>query len=367
MLHLWLCAPFLIYWFSAPSARVMLPSGAFAKLQVFIVIVCVYLLARTYLAFKDPAWLKWEFWFPPVDVAIISILVWLGDQNPLSNVTLLYFLPLAEAAGTLSIKWAAGVALWVFVSCALATNGFITDDPFAAWFRYFFIGVMGSLLTWVALANASIREQLGIARDRNRIALEMHDGVQGHLMTIASRLELAQRLNDPQRVTEIAGESRETARLAADELRFLVHRLRSPGLREGFLPALKQFAHLQCERNGLDLTFEVSGDAYDLGAAAENALFRIAQEALNNVLRHAKASKVDVCLSFNEEAVGLLVGDDGVGFCKGPDDGGHHAGLEGMHPRAEELGGSVVIESKVGGGTKVRVVIPKKAAVSEHV
>lgn len=366
MAHLWLCAPFLIVWFSEPGVRTSLPYGSFSKLQVFVSIVCVYLLARTYLAFKDPPWLRWDYWFPPIDVLIVSSLIRLGDQEPLSNVSLLYFFPLAEAAGTLSVAWAATIAAWVFASCALATNGFITSDPFAAWFRYFFIGVMASLFTWLARANADIREQLGVARDRNRIALEMHDGVQGHLMTIASRLELAQRLaqKNPDRAAEIAGESRETARLAADELRFLVQRLRAPGLREGFLPALKQFAHNQCERNGLAYHFEVAGEPFALSAEAENALFRSAQEAMTNILRHAHASEVEVRVTFTPDEVRLNVVDNGVGFdlSSANHQQEQHAGLEGMTSRAEALAGRMILTTAPESGVEVTIEIPRSRA-----
>ncbi|HZH97621.1 MAG TPA: histidine kinase, partial [Fimbriimonadaceae bacterium] len=319
MAHMGLCAPFLFVWLYNPAVRNKIPDEAFERLYGFIVLVMIYLAVRTVLAFKDPKWLNWELVFPPIDVAIISGLIYLGDREPMSNVSLLYLIPVAEAAGTLSVAWAAGVGAMVFAGAAAASQGFLTKDPFSTVFRYFLLGIIGSLLASLAQAQAWLREQLGVARDRNRIAMEMHDGVQGHLVTIASQLELAQHLaeRDPTRTAEIAGESREAARLAADELRFLVQRLRSPELREGFLPALKQFAHNQATRSGIGLDFQVQGEPFDLDAERENAVFRIAQEALNNVVRHARATAVNVSIEFHAQRLTLQIEDNGMGF-EGP-------------------------------------------------
>lgn len=354
--HLWVCAPFLIVWLYVPEVRREIPVESLGKLMVAVPAICLYLLVRTALAFRPPAWLNWEYVYPPVDVALVSLLIWLGNRDPLSNVALLYLLPVAEAAGTLKVRWAAAVAFFAFVGVALATHGLQTDEPFNTWFRYFLLLILASLITSLGAAAAKLREQLGVARDRNRIALEMHDGVQGHLITAASQLELAQHLlrPNPDRASEVLGETREGVRQAADELRFLVQRLRAPSLAQGFLPSLKQYAHHFCSRNGLDLTFEVLGEEAALGPERENALFRIAQEALSNIVRHARASSVRLELRFEPGRVRLTVEDDGVGFEAGrvPEDGSH-AGLESMSQRAREAGGSASISRREEGGTRV--------------
>lgn len=368
--HIWICTPFLIYWLSTPSARWLIPPENFDNLRVFITVVCLYVGVRSILAFKDPPWLKWQFIFPPIDVAVISTLIWLGDRDPISKTALLYFFPVAEAAGSLSVAWSAAVGGMVLLGAGLATHGFRTDDPFNTAFQYFFILLMASLLAALARTSARAREQLGVAKDRTRIAMEMHDGVQGHLITIASQLELAQRMAqaDPTKAEKLAEESKDTARLAADELRFLVQRMRAPSLSSGFLPALKQFAHNQAERNGLALEFLVDGQAYDLPADTENALFRIAQESLTNILRHSEANSVRIEVDFQPKAIRLAVRDDGRGFDSTlyeTDEQGTNAGLEGMSARARDLGGSFVIASKPGGGTSVEVVLPRNLRLKE--
>jgi signal transduction histidine kinase len=339
-----------------PEVRREISTDSFERLLLVVPAVLGYLVVRTVLVFRQPN-LPWEYIYPPIDVGIISLLISMGNRDPLSNVALLYMLPVAEAAGTLSVRWAASVAVFVLIGVALATDGLKTTDPFNTWFRYFLMLVMASLITTVARAQAALREQLGVARDRNRIALEMHDGVQGHLITVASQLELAQRLavQNPERAGEVVTESREMTRQAADELRFLVQRLRAPSLSQGFLPALKQFAHNLCSRNGLGLEFESKGEPYDLDPHAENALFRIAQEALNNVVRHANATTVWVYADFEADHVLLRIRDDGVGFDETERQNTENlqAGLDGMRSRATENGGNLAIRSLPGAGTEV--------------
>jgi signal transduction histidine kinase len=209
-------------------------------------------------------------------------------------------------------------------------------------------------MAYQARIAAELRERLGVAADRNRIAMDMHDGVQGHLITIASQLELIGHVapRDGDRAAEISREGREMARQAADELRFLVQRLRAPALADGFVPALRQYAHNICERSGLRLTFEVHGDPRPLEPEVENVLFRIAQESLNNVMKHAGASEVSVCVSFDRERASLQIEDNGKGFQPEACADGC-VGLASMRERAERQHGNLVIDSAPSKGTTV--------------
>lgn len=364
LVHLWVCTPFALFWVDMPEIRRNLTDAAAHNLWICIICVFVYLGIRTFLAFKDPPWLKWDFVYPPVDVAIVSLFLYFADSNPLSNIALLYFLPIAEAAQTLNWRWSATVAFLVIAGSILASLNTPVEEwtPFNIAFRFFFLIVMSSLLTMLAKQAAEIRSQLRLEADRNRLALEMHDGLQGSLITAASQMELAQLLahQDPDRAAKIAGESRQTVRQATDELRFLVQRLRKHEMVGGFEPALRQYANNICERNGLGLNFSVQGITVRLDAESENAFFRIAQEAINNILRHAKAQNVEITLRFLTDRTELTVADDGVGFVADPNQSEvEHAGLDGMKMRAEERKGQFKIQGSEK-GTMVEVSIPKR-------
>ena len=364
LVHLWVCTPFMLFWVEMPEVRRNLTDAAAQNLWICIISVFAYLGIRTLLALKDPSWLKWDFVYPPIDVAIVSLFLYFADSNPLSNIALLFFLPIAEAAQTLNWRWSATVAFLVVAGSILASLSTPIEEwaPFNIAFRFFFLIVMSSLLTMLAKQAAEIRSQLRLEADRNRLALEMHDGLQGSLITAASQMELAQLVahKDPDRAAKIAGESRQTVRQATDELRYLVQRLRKHEMVGGFEPALRQYANNICERNGLGLNFEVIGQPVRLNAESENALFRIAQEALNNILRHANAKDVSIVLRFHPDRTVLVVQDNGVGFVADPSQSDvEHAGLEGMRIRAEECNGTFDIRG-LEVGTKVEVSIPKR-------
>lgn len=367
--HLWVCTPFALVWVDMPEVRRHLTEQAARNLWMCVIVVMCYLSIRTYLAFKDPSWLKWDLVYPPIDVAIVSLFLYFADSNPLSNIALLYFLPIAEAAQTLKVRWAAAVALMTIIGSILASLNTPIEEwtPFNITFRFFFLVLMSSLLTILAKQAAEIRARLRVEADRNRIALEMHDGLQGSLITAATQMELVQMLaaSDPQRAAQVAGDSRLIVRQATDELRFLVQRMRSHEMTSGFEPALRQYANNICERNGIGLQFEVEGAPVRLSAEAENAMFRIAQESLNNILRHAKASQVYVKLHFGADRVELKIEDDGVGF---PADwsktGVDHTGVDSMKLRAEENGGTFKVGPVEPKGTRIEVSLPRRLRVA---
>ncbi|MBI1334913.1 MAG: hypothetical protein GC165_18760 [Armatimonadetes bacterium] len=354
--HLWVCIPFLAMWFMVPSTHDKIPVAAFRNIQTFLVAVIAYLAYRSWLAFRNPPKLEWEYVFPPIDVAIVSALIWLGNRDPLSNIGLLYLFPLAQAAGTLNVRWSIGVAAMVLVGAALATHGLATEEPFNTAFRYYFIFVVASLFTQLALASAKFREQMSLDRDRKHMAMEIHDGVQAHLMTLSKQLELAEMIavQNPERAKSIASEGRETARLAADELRFLVKRMRGQTLQGGFIPALQNFVHNVTSRHELTGTIDVVGQEKILPVEVEHTAFRIAQEALTNAVRHARATEVTVTLAYQPTELELTIRDNGVGF----DPTIQSEGLDGMKSRAQRLGGDLSIQSEPGQGACILCRLP---------
>ena len=370
LVHVWLFAPFLIMWLRDSRIQTVLGANAVSQLQPTILAVVLYLGTRTWLAWKDPSWLKWELVFPPIDVFVVTLILCISHRGPMSNISLLFFLPLIEAAGTLRVRWSALVALMVVTGTIISAmyglgashqissatlQELWNDQALNVVFRLYFLLVVASLMTYQGLIAAGMKEKLAVAADRNRIAADMHDGVQGHLMTISSQLELLSRVaeRDPARAVELAKDARDMARMGADELRFLVQRMRAPALTEGFIPALQQYAHNICSRNQLQLEFAVEGEPRPIDPEDEAALFRVAQEALNNVVKHAAASIVCVNLRFGPR-VQLEVRDDGVGFDQQVVKG---HGLAGMCDRLKKLGGELTVSSRPETGTKVEAIV----------
>jgi signal transduction histidine kinase len=361
--HMWACAPFVAAWHLFPELRQETRPEVLGPLQGLCIIAAVFLVARTVVAWYDPPWLDWEYVFPVFDLIMITVALHLR-RDPNSVLLFAYFLPIAEATSTLDVRWASSVGLLTVGAAALATYGQTTIGPIEAGFRLFFIYLLARLMVWMARLAAELRADLTVAADRSRIALEMHDGVQGKLITIASQLELARHLapQDGSRAARIAGDTRDLARQAADELRFLVQRLRAPELRRGFLPALKQYVHHLGERHQLDVSFQVRGEEYPLDPEAEHALFRIVQESLTNTLKHAQAREVGLEVEFGADAVRCTVRDDGIGFAasKVEEEGGDRCGLDGMRERVQRVGGELRIESTPGAGTVVTAMVPRR-------
>lgn len=216
----------------------------------------------------------------------------------------------------------------------------------------------------IALENARLYDQtreMAVMAERNRLARELHDSISQSLFSIVLTAEAASRLtggNSPSgramsRVQEIARET-----LA--EMRALIFELRPATLRErGLVYALSNHVELFRRRQAqMDVQFEVLGERR-FNADAELALYRIAQEALTNVAKHAAATRVDVLLDLGHEGrVRLEVADNGRGFVAGEPTGRQTLGLTSMRERAENLGGWVTVTSLPGKGTQVTAELP---------
>jgi signal transduction histidine kinase len=150
----------------------------------------------------------------------------------------------------------------------------------------------------------------------------------------------------------------ETTQEALGEMRLLLFELRPPLLEErGLFGALQ--SRLGAVESRAGLTTEIQGEGAErLAPETEQELYRVGQEALNNVLKHAHARQVTVRLDVSKDRAVLVVADDGVGFEPSLRNGGGF-GLPGMRERAERLGGALQVESAPGQGTTVRVEVPR--------
>jgi signal transduction histidine kinase len=217
----------------------------------------------------------------------------------------------------------------------------------------------------IAIDNARLYEQarrLAVVEERQRLARELHDSVTQALYGVTLYAEATARQLASERVelaTEHLRELRDTAQEALREMRLLIFELRPSVLEsEGLVTALRTRLEAVEERAGLGVELRVEGEA-PVPPGIEEGLYRIAQEALTNALKHARASNVCVTLRRGAEAVVLEIADDGLGFDPSTAVEGGGLGMEGMIERAAAMGGELVLDSEPGGGTSVRVEVPR--------
>ena len=167
---------------------------------------------------------------------------------------------------------------------------------------------------------------------------------------------------DPEAAAQRLTTLRELQRDALAEMRALIFELRPGGLEEGGLvPALRRHAAAVQGRIGLPVVVEAEVDAR-LPADVEDVLYRIAQEALHNVVKHARARTVRLTLSIHDDTVRLAVVDDGTGFDPAQVPAGH-LGLAGMKARAETIGAELAVRTRPGRGTTIEVTVTSPTAV----
>jgi PAS domain S-box-containing protein len=215
----------------------------------------------------------------------------------------------------------------------------------------------------LALESARLREQAEQAaamEERGRLARELHDSVTQSLYSVTMYAEAAARMmnTSPEAAAEHLREARDTAQEALREMRLLIYQLRPPVVAQGGLAVALQLRLDAVERRGgirADLLVE-GHDRLSPGTQAE--LYQIAQEALNNALKHAHAGQVHVRLHLGDAETHLEIQDDGVGFDLAAAQAGGGLGLPGMRERLQELGGRLEINTAPGQGTKVVVEVP---------
>jgi two-component system NarL family sensor kinase len=210
------------------------------------------------------------------------------------------------------------------------------------------------------------REQLVTMREeeRRRLRRDLHDGLGPNLAAMVMQLDAASNVlrRDPAAVEPVLAGLRTAAQEAVGEIRRLVYELRPPALDElGLVGAIREwierFSCGDSAEDGLTLTFDAPSELPCLSAAVEVAALRIVQEAITNVVRHARARVCRVRLAADGALV-VDVEDDGRGL---PDDRSPGVGLGSMTERADEVGGTCTITSRSGGGTRVHAVLPLPA------
>jgi len=206
--------------------------------------------------------------------------------------------------------------------------------------------------------HASTLEQLTISRERNRLARELHDTLAHSLSGVAVQLEAIDTLLDTNsgEVKNLLGQSLATTRSGLTETRRALQALRASPLEDlGLALAVRNLAESVASRNGLKLRLEVPERLENLSPDLEQGIYRVVQEALENVAKHASARDVRVQLSQNNGCLDVTISDNGRGFDPKNIDLLNQFGIQGMRERTEMLGGSLEVESRPEGGTTIQL------------
>lgn len=214
----------------------------------------------------------------------------------------------------------------------------------------------------LATANSKLREyaaqvqELAVANERNRLAREIHDSLGHYLTVINVQLEAASRVfgRDPQKAVAFVRKAQSLAQEGLTDIRRSVADLRSAPLDNQPLPKAIEDLVTELQASGMVAQFRVEGDLPDLSPQVELTLYRAAQEALNNVRKHAHASRADVVLTAMPDRLRIVVSDNGVGGKR--TDGGF--GLLGVRERVKLLGGTFVAQPVSNGGFEFAVEVP---------
>jgi signal transduction histidine kinase len=216
----------------------------------------------------------------------------------------------------------------------------------------------------IAIENTRLFErdrELSVIEERNRLARDLHDSVTQTLFSVVLTAEAATTLLDRDTAAARAQLERlqSLSRDALQEMRSLIFELRSADLAaDGLVATLRKHCEILSRVRKIEIDVSVE-DERALPADVERELFRIAQEAVNNALKHAAARRIDVRLLMAPPLVTLIVRDDGRGF---DPDAAHiqskRLGLTSMRERAEALGARLTVESAPGAGTTVRAKVP---------
>ena len=216
---------------------------------------------------------------------------------------------------------------------------------------------IGSAIKRIQLTNKE-KENAKI-NERNRLARDLHDSVNQMLFSLKLTAHAAKGITTDEQAQRAFKTIEETSQNAVNEMRALIWQLKPVGLEQGLIHAL----HYYSKMLGLDLKVTING-LIDLSNDIEENVYRIIQEAMNNVIKHAKTNKVYLDLSQNVDYLEVDIRDNGQGFDTQSINTFLFNGLKNIKQRTQYLNGKVTIESKINQGTRIYIKIPLK--LKEH-
>lgn len=352
-----------------------------------------WLAAGLLLAFaallSSERWLTYRLrWYPSLYLTIQTALLFsLFLLPPYLDFFAALFIPLSAQA---MLFFSRRNGLWWIGLFTLTTTiglgyglGWLNSIPFTLLFSsgYLFVGSYASvtaqaeaarqeshaLLSELQTAHRQLQayaaqaEELAIVQERNRLARELHDSVTQTIFSLtlttkAARLLLEQ---DSARAAVQLDHLQELAQSALAEMRSLIFQLRPTPVEEmGLVPALRQHITALQTQHGLKVELHLEGESH-LAPEQAACLFRIAQEALNNIVKHAHTDRATVTLKRVNGRLRLEIADQGVGFDPTWLPSGQETlGLTSMRERAEMMGGSLLVEAHPGAGVCLKVDMP---------
>jgi len=223
----------------------------------------------------------------------------------------------------------------------------------------------------VQTAQRSLRDYIGVITDaqedeRQRLARELHDDTLQSIIALKQRVQLAQKNASDETSEKSLQELEAIAEQTIENLRRTTQALRPVYLEDlGLVTALEMLAREMESASNVKLKFQRQGSEKRLAAPVELALYRMAQEALNNVARHAQATQAELSIHFGVDKIEMMVSDNGVGF-EAPNTPADfapsgHFGLLGMYERADLIGARLTIRSSLGKGTQLTIQLPGTA------
>jgi signal transduction histidine kinase/HAMP domain-containing protein len=235
----------------------------------------------------------------------------------------------------------------------------VDDQPFSP-FQQTILSALGELLG-IIVENHRLRiesEELAAVEERQRLAREIHDAISQSVYSLslfARSAKDAHDTGDNEKLLTSLQDLETTALQAMREMRLLLYQLRETGIEED-IPSALEIRFNQVERRlGVHATCETNSDV-SLPKDIKHEVWRIIIEALNNIIKHANATNVQVELSINGEQLVVSIQDDGIGFDNQV--GLHGMGLKNMQTRADRLGGNLIVNSAPGHGTLVKLDVP---------
>lgn len=278
----------------------------------------------------------------PGTVALVSVMVFIVSDGKIADISI----------GTVvgfAFQLLAGIAFYLFIYGIMRTSR-----------------ERAKLINKLEAAQHELEQahqrntELATLKERERLARDLHDSLGHALVTISIQLEAIQRLYkvDPERASAQVNELKGLTRASMDDLRRSLAGLRTPGLGERQLSEALQALSVETgQRAHLEITCHIAEGADQLSPAQAEVLWRVSQEALANIERHAAAHKVQLRLEVEAQTARLSIRDDGRGLPPDAEKQPGHYGLRGMRERVEGLGGEFTFSSN-GQGSRVDVKLP---------